>query len=599
LNFYEFSLNEKIQKAIAAMDFIEPTPVQEQVIPLLLNEEHRDLVGLSQTGTGKTAAFGLPLLETLDFSTTRTQALVLCPTRELCMQIDRDMHQFSKFMDDPGIIAVYGGAGYRPQISALRRGARIIIATPGRLRDLMEKGEVDLSNLAYLVLDEADTMLNMGFKEELDEILADIPAGKQTLLFSATMPPEVARIAKSYMNNTVETTMGFKNAGAANIEHRYFMVHARDKFPALKRLADYYPGIYGIVFCRTRIQARELAEKLAKEGYNADALHGDLSQPQRESIMEKFRSGSLSILVATDIAARGLDVQNLTHVIHYDLPDDMEVYNHRSGRTGRAGKSGQSLAIINMKERFKIRRIEQLIRKPIIETPVPGGREICEQQLMNLVDKIRSTDYNGKLIEPFLPMIADKLEGMDKEDVIKRVFSMEFNRFLSYYGNVPDLSPVVAESRRKESSPGGSYADKRGRDRGRGGDRNFREGSRGDRYESSDRRSRGKQPGVADRRDGSDRGRDRGKDRDERSRPVVNENDFTWLTINLGANDRFGKKDLLGVINQQIQGRQVTLGKIVTESTYTRFQVPKDTGDLLEKSLSRISVLGKRIRIKG
>ncbi len=546
MNFTEFPLQEQIQKAVEAMGFIEPTPVQEQVIPFLLEKSRRDLVGLSQTGTGKTAAFGLPLLHTLDFTVRTTQVLVLCPTRELCQQIERDMRQFSRFMPDPGIIAVYGGAGYRPQIDALRRGARIIIATPGRLRDLMGRGVADLSSLTHLILDEADTMLNMGFKEELDEILTSVPPERTTLLFSATMPPEVAAIAATYMRNPVEITMGRKNAGAATIEHRYCMVHARDKFLALKRLADYYPEIYGIIFCRTRIEARSLAEKLVKEGYNADALHGDLSQQQREAIMQKFRDGPLSLLVATDIAARGLDVQNLTHVIHYDLPDELETYNHRSGRTGRAGKSGLSLAIINMKERHKIRRIEQLISQKITETPVPGGREICEQQLLHLVDRIRSSQVDEQLIGPYLPLIEEKLSGLDREKIIGKVLSLEFNRFLTYYEQTPDLSPVKPE--------------------------NSFQRTQNDRFE---------RPQAY-----------------RRPFPETGGENTVWLTINLGTNDRFFKKELLSIINRQTDGRQIPVGKIVTSDTYTRFEVPSDAGEAVEQALSRISVMGKRVRIK-
>ena len=571
MKFNEFSLSPQILKAVEELGFEEPTPVQEQVIPLLLDTD-RDLVGLSQTGTGKTAAFGLPILEKINFDYNGPQALILCPTRELCMQIYRDFLNFSRFMQDPGITAVYGGAPYRQQLQELRQGARIIIATPGRLRDLINKGAAVLENLSYLILDEADTMLNMGFKEELDEILSTIPPGKQTFLFSATMPPDVARIAKSYMQNPLEVTMGTKNSGANNIEHKYIMVHARDKFQVLKRLVDYYPGVYGIVFCRTRTMTRDLAEKLMKAGYNADSLHGDLSQQQREYVMTRFRDKSLHLLVATDIAARGLDVQDLTHIFHYDLPDDMEIYNHRSGRTGRAGKSGESIAIINMRERSKMQRLEQMIKQKISESTIPSGKDICEQQLLFMIDRIKASDFDESLIKPYLPIIEKKLEGIEKGELLQRVVALEFNRFLNFYGNIPDLTTATSERGgrrgREERDSGRQTRDRGGRDR-----------------ESWDRdrgpRSRPRQPDFADR---------------ERSQ--TNDDRYTWLTINLGTQDSFYKKDLLGLINRNSQGMHVELGVITSDLTFTRFQVFPEARDMLFKTLSRITVEGKRLRIK-
>lgn len=540
LSFQDYHLNPQIIKAISELGFVEPTPVQAEVIPLLLDSNRQDLVALSQTGTGKTAAFGLPILSTLDYAIRSPQALILCPTRELCVQIERDFQSFARFIDNPGITAVYGGAPYRPQIDALKRGTRILTATPGRLRDLMNKGFVDFSSLNYLVLDEADTMLNMGFKEELDEILTSIPDGIQTLLFSATMPPEVARIAASYMHNPSEITMGTKNAGATTVEHKYAMVHARDKFLALKRLVDFYPDMYGIVFCRTRAGARETAEKLVREGYYAEALHGDLSQMQRDSTMDKFRDRSLKILVATDIAARGLDVQDLTHVIHYDLPDEMEVYTHRSGRTGRAGKSGLSLAIINMRERHKIRRIEQLIKKRITETHIPTGKDICTQQLLSLIEKIESSEIDEKLIAPFLPTIEEKLNGLDREEIIKKVVSLEFNHFLSYYGKTPDLNPVTANSERRTER----------------------------------------------------------RDQPRKREQYKTDDSFVWLTINLGIRDHFGKKDLLGLVNRHMGNTTVPLGKITCDTTNTRFQVPSAMSEQVAAALSRMNASGKRTRVK-
>jgi len=576
LKFNEFPLSPQILKAVEELGFEEPTPVQEQVIPLLLDTD-RDLVGLSQTGTGKTAAFGLPVLEKLNYAYNGPQALILCPTRELCMQIYRDFLNFARFMENPGITAVYGGAPYRQQLQELRRGARVIIATPGRLRDLINKGAAVLDNLSYLILDEADTMLNMGFKDELDEILSTIPPGKQTFLFSATMPPDVARIAKSYMQNPLEVTMGKKNSGADNIEHKFIMVHARDKFQALKRLVDYYPGVYGIVFCRTRTMTRDLSEKLMKAGYNADSLHGDLSQQQREYVMTRFREKSLHLLVATDIAARGLDVQDLTHIFHYDLPDDMEIYNHRSGRTGRAGKSGEAISIINMRERSKMHRLEQLIKKKISESTIPSGKEICEQQLLFMIDRIQTSDFDESLIKPYLPIIEKKLEGMDKAELIQRVVSLEFNRFLNFYGNIPDLTPATSES-----------AGRRGREdrdsrQGRGRDRGGRDRGAWDRDRDRDRgpRSHTRQPDFADR-----------------ERPQANDDRYTWLTINLGTQDSFYKKDLLGLINRNSQGMHVELGVIASDLTFTRFQVFPEARDMLFKTLSRVTIEGKRLRIK-
>jgi ATP-dependent RNA helicase DeaD len=352
LNFSTLGLTDNIIKAIGELGFDTPTPIQEKVIPQILSDP-RDIVGLAQTGTGKTAAYGLPILERTDILSKRVQALILCPTRELCLQIARDMESYSRFLPKLSVTAVYGGAGIIEQMRAVRKGTQIIVATPGRLLDLINRKAADISAIRHLVLDEADIMLNMGFKEELDAILAASPKERQTLLFSATMPSEVAKIAAKYMKNPIEISIGQKNSGTANVEHQYFMVHARDKYETLKRVVDYYPEIYGIIFCRTRISTQEIADKMIKDGYNAEALHGDLSQSQREFVMRKFREGNVQLLIATDIAARGLDVNNLTHVIHYDLPDDLEIYTHRSGRTGRAGKTGISLAIIHMKEKLK------------------------------------------------------------------------------------------------------------------------------------------------------------------------------------------------------------------------------------------------------
>ena len=441
MKFTELNLDPRVLKAIDELGFEYPTPIQEKVIPKIIGKTG-DIVGLAQTGTGKTAAFSLPVLERIDTDIRGAQALVLCPTRELCLQIARDIDSYTKYINGFRATAVYGGAAYGPQIKELKAGAQFVIATPGRLKDLIEKDKIDLSNIKYLVLDEADIMLNMGFKEELDAIVAALPFNRTSLLFSATMPREVEDIAKRYMHDAEEISAGKKNAGASTVTHTYYTVHARDKFQALKRLVDYYPGIYGIVFCKTRASARSIAEKMIKEGYSADALHGDLSQEQREYIMGKFRERGLQLLVATDVAARGLDVKDLTHVINYDLPDEIEIYNHRSGRTGRAGSTGISLSIINMKERGRIKRIEKNLGRKITEAEVPGKQEICEAQLLSLIEKVKTVNVDEEMIAPYMGVIEEKLAGFTGEELVKKFVSLEFNQFLDFYKDLDDLKPV-------------------------------------------------------------------------------------------------------------------------------------------------------------
>ncbi len=448
-NFEALGLNDFIVKAVTELGFETPTPIQEKVIPELL-KGNTDLVALAQTGTGKTAAFGLPLIQMIDFNSRDTQALIMCPTRELCMQITRDLQSFTKYIKDANIVAVYGGASIDTQSREIKRGAQIVVATPGRMNDMIDRRRVNLSSVRFAVLDEADEMLNMGFKEDLDTILSQTPEEKNTWLFSATMPDEVLRISKNYMTSPVEITAGTKNAGNVNIDHVYYIVHARDKYPALKRIADSNPDIFAIVFCRTKIETQEIADKLIKDGYNADALHGDLSQSQRDHVMKRYRSRSLQMLVATDVAARGIDVQDVTHVINYTLPDEIENYTHRSGRTARAGKTGVSIAIINMKEIGKIRIIERIIKKKFTEGKVPTGFEACEKQLFSLVKKIHDVEVNEKAIEGYMPKIYDELKDMSKEEIIKRFVSTEFNRFLEYYRNAPDLN--ASSSRDRERS---------------------------------------------------------------------------------------------------------------------------------------------------
>lgn len=454
MQFNEMGLDPRILKGIQEMGFEQPSPIQEQFIPLFLHKP-TDIIGLAQTGTGKTAAFGLPILQQIDLKNRAPQALILSPTRELCVQIAREISDYGKYLPDIQITPIYGGADIGPQLTALRKGVHVVVGTPGRMHDMIRKGKIDLSQVAILVLDEADEMLNMGFQEDVDAILDKTPKTKSTLLFSATMPKEVETIAKKYMTNPIEVAVGKKGGGAENVEHIYHMVHAKDRYSALKRVMDFVPEVYGIVFCRTRMETKEIAAQLIQDGYSAEALHGDLSQQQRDFVMEKFRTKGVQMLVATDVAARGIDVNDLTHIINYNLPDDIENYTHRSGRTGRAGKSGVSISIIHMKEQGRIRMIEKEIGKKFLRMPVPTGKVICEKQLLYLIDKLQTVTINEEEIEPFLPAVYEKLESLSKEDLIKHVVSLEFNRFLEYYGNTHDLNaPDVREGNRRDGREG-------------------------------------------------------------------------------------------------------------------------------------------------
>ncbi|MCQ2375419.1 MAG: DEAD/DEAH box helicase [Salinivirgaceae bacterium] len=447
--FSDLGLNDSILKAIGDLGFQTPTPIQEKTIPTILSSAN-DVVALAQTGTGKTAGFGLPVLQLIDNDLRQPQALVLAPTRELCLQIASDLTRFSKHISNLNIAAIYGGASIVPQIKMLKAGVQIVVGTPGRTLDVIRRGALRLGRIKWLVLDEADEMLNMGFKEDLDEILLSTPSEKQTLLFSATMPNEVRDIANLYMNNAVEIAVGAKNAAADNVKHEYYMVKAADRYLALKRLADINPKIYGIVFCRTRQETKEVADKLIQDGYNADALHGDLSQAQRDYVMNRFRNKSLQLLIATDVAARGLDVNDLTHVINYNLPDDPEVYIHRSGRTGRAGKSGVSMTIIHSRETRKIKELEKISGKHFELKLVPSGREICEKRLFTVLDKLERIEVDENEISDFLPLAIKKLSWLDKDELIKRLVGLEFNHFIEYYKGAPDLN--VAQEKEKDST---------------------------------------------------------------------------------------------------------------------------------------------------
>ncbi len=436
--FEDHGLRGELIMAISEMGFVNPTPIQEKTIPALL-ETKNDLIALAQTGTGKTAAFGLPIIQQLDESSKQVQSIILSPTRELCIQISKDLETYAKFMGKVRILAVYGGSSVENQVRALKKGVNIVVGTPGRTLDLIKRKTLKINNIKWLVLDEADEMLNMGFKDELDGILENTPDQKQTLLFSATMPKEVRRIANNYMNDPKEISVGKKNSGADNVRHFVYMVRASDRYSALKRIADFNYNIYGIVFCRTRRETKEVAAKLINDGYNADALHGDLSQAQREMVMDKFRKHHLQLLIATDVAARGLDISELTHIINYNLPDDPEVYIHRSGRTGRAGKHGISILIAHSREGRRIKELEKLIGKTFESKKLPGGKEICEKRLYSLMDNIENIEVDEEQIEPFMPAILKKLEWLDRDELLKRFVSVEFNRFLEYYKNAPDL----------------------------------------------------------------------------------------------------------------------------------------------------------------
>lgn len=451
--FLELGLKEPINKALTDLGYENPTVIQEKAIPQIINSK-QDLKAFAQTGTGKTAAFSLPILQLANAESKETQAIILSPTRELAVQIGNNIEEFSKYQKGIKVVTVYGGANIEGQIKDLKKGAQIVVGTPGRTVDLINRRALKLGNIEWVVLDEADEMLNMGFKEELDSILEVTPKTKQTLLFSATFPYEVEAIAKNYMTNPVEITSGEKNQGSDNVSHEYYLVTEKTRYPALKRIADLNPDIYAIIFCRTRRETQQVADQLIKDGYNADALHGDLSQAQRDSVMDKFRAKNVQLLVATDVAARGLDVNELTHVINHKLPDQIENYNHRSGRTGRAGNKGISLVLVNRKEKSKLKPIERIIKKNFVETKVPSGKEICQNQLMHLIDKVQNIEVNESEIKDFLPSIYEKLEGFSREELIQKFVSLEFNQFLSYYENAQDLNDLSSNenSRARASS---------------------------------------------------------------------------------------------------------------------------------------------------
>ena len=539
-SFEDLGVEPRLLKAIGELGFESPMPIQEMVIPHLL-EKDGDVVGLAQTGTGKTAAFGLPVLQRINPDKNVPQALIIAPTRELCLQIAGDLADFSKYIDNLRILPVYGGSSIDSQIRTLRKGVQVIVATPGRLIDLIKRGEVNLSDVHTVILDEADEMLNMGFLDDIREILTHVPEERKMLMFSATMPKEIAGIAKEFMHSPVEFVAGNKNEGAKNVRHIYYMVKAHDKYLALKRVADNNPDIYGIIFCRTRKETQEIADKLIADGYNADCLHGDLSQAQRDLAMKKFRDHVTQLLVATDVAARGLDVDDLSHVINYGLPDDVAVYTHRSGRTGRANKTGVSVAIIHSRERGKLREIEKKIGKEFEYKKVPTPEHIIEKQLYNLADQLERVQVNEEEINKYLPGVKKKLEWLSEEDLLKRVLSLEFNRLLQYYRNMPDIDLNAPEK--------GEGKDKHGR---------------GDSKKDKDRR--------------------------------VAEDGYERLMVNVGKAQGFFPGNLMELINRNAQGSKPEIGRIDLLPQYTLFDVRKDDARKVIDALKNVDFFGTVIR---
>lgn len=553
--FDALGLDARLVQATDALGYKNPTPIQEQAIPVLLSGT-KDLVGLAQTGTGKTAAFGLPLLHLVDEKQRHPQALVVCPTRELCLQIVTEMEGFKKFLPQMYVAAVYGGASIGQQIRELKRGVQIVVATPGRLIDLIERKAINLEEIKYVVLDEADEMLNMGFKDDIEFILQNTPNREATWLFSATMPPEIKRVSKRYMKDPFEITVGKVNTANKNIDHQYFVTSAQHRYQALKRLIDFNPGIYGIIFTRTKADAQDIAEKLTREGYDIDALHGDLTQQQRDKVMGEFREKTLQLLIATDVAARGIDVKDITHVINYELPDDVEVYTHRSGRTGRAGNTGICMSIVHVRETGKMRQIQSIVQAPFHKLEIPSGKDVCRKQFYHFMDKLLQADISHGDYETYVPMLEEKFADMSKEEILKRVAAMEFDRFLKYYENAEDLN-VRPDARRERTM------DRGGMDRGRferSGDRN-------------------------------------GNRRDTRGREFGGGGDYARLFVNLGTKDGFYKASFLQFILDMSDLKKDVLGRIDMKEMNSWIEIDKRAAQQMIRSIDGKNYKGRRIRM--
>ena len=547
MTFEGLGINEQLIRSTTELGFVNPTPIQEKAIPVLLSGT-KDFVGLAQTGTGKTAAFGLPLLQLIEVQNKFPQALIVCPTRELCLQIVKDIEQYKKYIKGMSVVAVYGGASITMQIRDLRKGVQIVVATPGRLIDLIERKAIDLEQIKYVVLDEADEMLNMGFRDDIEFILKNTPNRESTWLFSATMPPEVKQVSKRYMTSPVEVTVGKANTGNVNIDHQYYVTSAQNRYEALKRIIDFNPGIYGIVFTRTKLDAQEISERLTREGYDIDALHGDLTQAQRDKVMGQFRDKTLQLLIATDVAARGIDVSGITHVINFELPDDVEVYTHRSGRTGRAGKHGISLSIVHSRETYKLKQIERIVQQPFHKMEIPTGKDVCRKQFFYFMDKLLQTDISHGNYEAYLPMLQEKFADVSKEDILKRVAAMEFDRFLKYYENAEDLN--VRESSRQQ--------------------RDSRFTGREDRDQSRRSDSRKKDYGGGD---------------------------FQRLFVNLGTKDGFYKASFLQFILDMSDLKKEVLGRIDMKEMNSWIEIDKTAAPRMIRALDGKPFKGRRIRM--
>ena len=565
ITFSELGLDEKLVKATDSLGFVNPTTIQEKCIPVLLSGT-TDMIGLAQTGTGKTAAFGLPLLQLVDEKQRFAQALVICPTRELCMQIVTEIELFKKFMTGMNVVAVYGGTSIGMQIRDIKRGVQIVVATPGRLIDLIERKAINLEEIKYVVLDEADEMLNMGFQEDIEFILQNTPKKQSTWLFSATMPSEIRRVSKKYMNNPIEVTVGKMNTANKNIDHQYFVTQAQHRYETLKRLIDFNPGMYGIIFTRTKLDAQNIAEKLTREGYDIDALHGDLSQPQRDKVMNAFRDKTLQLLIATDVAARGIDVKEITHVINYELPDDTEVYTHRSGRTGRAGSTGVCMSIVHARENFKLKSIERLIQSPIAKLEIPTGKDVCRKQFYHFMDKLLKVDVSHGDYDAYLPMLQEKFADVSKEDILKRMAATEFDRFLKYYENSEDLN--LRDSRRGDNNRREPLRD-RGNDRG---------SSRGD-----ERGGRGRES------------RDSREPREQRN--YTGGGNTTRLFVNLGTKDGFYKSSFLQFVLDMSDLKKEVLGKIDMKEMNSWIEIEKNAAGQMIKAIDGKNYRGRKIRM--